>query len=139
RAVPTVPTAAAAPVPRAIRGRRLRRPRRARRAKRARRATAPLPNRTAARRSRSRQRAPARLTSVRALLQRVTNAEVRVGDRRVGSIGPGWAVLVGVGRDDTAASARALADKIVQLRAFADDHGKMNRSALEVAAEVLVV
>ena len=77
--------------------------------------------------------------SVRALLQRVRSAEVRVADRLVGSIGPGWVVLLGVGRDDTAAVAQALADKVVHLRAFADDADRMNRSALEVGAEILVV
>jgi len=69
----------------------------------------------------------------------VARAEVRVDERVVGRIGPGWAVLLGIGQQDTAAVAGALADKIVHLRAFADDAGKMNRSALEVAAEVLVV
>ena len=64
---------------------------------------------------------------------------MRVDGRAVGRIGPGWVVLLGVGRDDTAPVARALAEKLVNLRAFADDAGKMNRSALEVAAEVLVV
>jgi len=76
---------------------------------------------------------------VRALLQRVRSAEVRVDEEVVGSIGAGWAVLLGVGRDDTPDVARALAEKVVHLRAFADDAGKMNRSALEVAAEALVV
>ncbi len=76
---------------------------------------------------------------MRALLQRVTSAEVRVADRVVGRIGPGWLVLLGVGREDTAAVARALAEKVVNLRAFADAAGKMNRSALDVGAEVLVV
>lgn len=76
---------------------------------------------------------------MRALLQRVSSAEVRVDGRVVGSIGPGWAVLLGVGHEDTEAVARALAEQVVHLRAFADDAGKMNRSALEVAAEVLVV
>jgi D-tyrosyl-tRNA(Tyr) deacylase len=69
----------------------------------------------------------------------VKSAHVRVAEREVGRIGPGWLVLLGVGREDGAEQARALADKIVHLRAFADDDGKMNRSALEVGAEVLVV
>jgi D-tyrosyl-tRNA(Tyr) deacylase len=76
---------------------------------------------------------------VRALLQRVRSAEVRVGERVVGNIGPGWAILLGVGRDDTADVAQALATKVAHLRAFADDVGEMNRSALEVGAEILVV
>jgi D-tyrosyl-tRNA(Tyr) deacylase len=76
---------------------------------------------------------------VRALLQRVRTAGVRVEGRVVGSIGPGWAVLLGVGREDDLATARELAEKVVYLRAFADDAGRMNRSALEVGAEVLVI
>jgi D-tyrosyl-tRNA(Tyr) deacylase len=76
---------------------------------------------------------------VRALLQRVKRAQVSVGDREVGSIGPGWLILLGVGREDDAQHARLLAGKVVHLRAFADAAGKMNRSALDVSAEVLVV
>jgi D-tyrosyl-tRNA(Tyr) deacylase len=76
---------------------------------------------------------------MRALLQRVRSAEVHVADRVVGSIGPGWLVLLGVTHEDSAAVARALADKVVHLRAFADDAGRMNRSALELGAELLVV
>ena len=76
---------------------------------------------------------------MRALLQRVRRAEVRVEGQVVGSIGPGWVVLLGVGRDDAEPVARTLADKIVHLRAFADADGRMNLSALEVGAEVLVV
>jgi D-aminoacyl-tRNA deacylase len=76
---------------------------------------------------------------VRALLQRVKAAHVRVADRQVGTIGAGWLVLLGVGQQDSGADARTLAEKVVHLRGFADDAGKMNRSALEVGAEVLVV
>jgi D-aminoacyl-tRNA deacylase len=76
---------------------------------------------------------------VRALLQRVTRADVRVGDRLVASIGRGWLALVGVGQDDDGDAARMLADKVVHLRGFADDEGRMNLSALDVGAEVLVV
>jgi len=76
---------------------------------------------------------------VRALLQRVRTAEVRVDQQVVGRIGAGWTVLLGVGREDAPATAQALADKVVHIRAFADDAGRMNRSALEVGAEALVV
>jgi D-tyrosyl-tRNA(Tyr) deacylase len=76
---------------------------------------------------------------MRALLQRVQSAEVRVGGASVGRIGPGWLVLLGVGQQDDAAVAQALARRVVQVRAFADADGRMNRSALEVGAEVLVV
>jgi D-aminoacyl-tRNA deacylase len=76
---------------------------------------------------------------VRALLQRVTSAEVRVDGRVAGRIGAGWVVLLGVGHGDSVDVARALAEKVVNLRAFADDAGKINRSALDIQAEVLVV
>ena len=76
---------------------------------------------------------------MRALLQRVKSAHVRVEDREVGHIGPGWLVLLGVGRGDSLAQAQSLAEKVVHLRAFADEAGKMNRSGLDVGAEVLVV
>jgi D-tyrosyl-tRNA(Tyr) deacylase len=76
---------------------------------------------------------------VRALLQRVRTAEVRVEGQVVGAIGPGWLVLLGIGRQDDLATAKALADKVVHLRAFPDEAGRMNRSVLDVAGEVLVV
>ena len=76
---------------------------------------------------------------MRALLQRVKSAYVRVAEREVGRIGPGWLVLLGVGRQDSAEQARLLAEKVVHLRAFPDEAGKMNLSVLEVGAEVLVV
>jgi D-tyrosyl-tRNA(Tyr) deacylase len=76
---------------------------------------------------------------VRALLQRVRQAEVRVEGQVVGSIGLGWLVLLGAGREDNEGIARALAEKVVHLRAFADADGRMNLSALQVGAEVLVV
>ena len=76
---------------------------------------------------------------MRALLQRVKAAHVRVGAREIGRIGPGWLVLLGVGREDSGAQAQALAEQIVHIRAFADDAGKMNRSALDIGAEILVV
>jgi D-aminoacyl-tRNA deacylase len=76
---------------------------------------------------------------VRALVQRVSRAEVRVGDEVVASIGTGFLVLLGVGRTDDAAVAEALARKIVDLRMFADEHGRTNRSLLETGTEMLVV
>jgi len=69
----------------------------------------------------------------------VTQASVTVGGQSVGRIGPGLVVLVGVGKDDTEADARALADKTIRLRIFADDAGKFNRCALDVGAGLLVV
>jgi D-tyrosyl-tRNA(Tyr) deacylase len=76
---------------------------------------------------------------MRGLVQRVSRAEVRVGDRTVGSIGPGMVVLVGVREGDTAAEADWLAGKLSRLRIFQDDEGRMNRSVLDVGGEVLVV
>ena len=76
---------------------------------------------------------------MRALLQRVTRAEVRVGERTVGSIGPGLLILLGVGRGDDAATADALARRLCELRMFEDDDGRTNRSILDVGGEALVV
>ena len=76
---------------------------------------------------------------MRALLQRVSRAEVRVGDEVVGRIGPGLVVLLGVGPDDDAAVADGLARKVAELRIFADDEGRTNRSLLDVGGGALVV
>jgi len=76
---------------------------------------------------------------VRALLQRVTRAEVRVGERTVGSIGAGLLILLGVGHGDDEATADALARRVCELRIFEDDEGRTNRSILDVAGEALVV
>ncbi len=63
---------------------------------------------------------------MRALVQRVSCASVDVGDRRVAEIGPGLLVLLGVSRDDDAAAADKLAEKVRALRIFADADGRMN-------------
>jgi D-tyrosyl-tRNA(Tyr) deacylase len=76
---------------------------------------------------------------MRAVLQRVTRARVLVDGNVTGEIGSGLAVLVAVGREDTAATAGSMAEKIVNLRIFSDEQGKMNRSLLEVGASVLAV
>ena len=76
---------------------------------------------------------------MRALLQRVSHASVTVDEQVVGQIGQGFLVLLGVGRDDSEVQVKALADKIVYLRIFGDDEGKMNRSLLDIGGEVLVV
>jgi len=76
---------------------------------------------------------------MRAVFQRVLRARVTVGSEVVGEIGPGACVLVGVGRGDTEASADALADKVLGLRVFEDDAGKMNRSLLDVRGALLAV
>src|SRR5258708_12882598 len=76
---------------------------------------------------------------MRALLQRVSHASVTVDEQVVGQIGQGLLVLLGVGRDDSEVQVKTLADKIVYLRIFGDDVGKMNRSLLDIGGEVLVV
>jgi len=76
---------------------------------------------------------------VRALLQRTTEASVRVGDEIVASIGAGLVILVGVSHDDDAEVADALARRVVELRIFRDDEGRTNRSLIDVRGEALVV
>jgi D-tyrosyl-tRNA(Tyr) deacylase len=76
---------------------------------------------------------------VRALLQRVSRAEVRVGDETIAAIGPGLLILLGVGREDEDATAVALARRVTELRIFADDEGRTNRSILDIAGEAIVV
>src|SRR5688572_22860745 len=76
---------------------------------------------------------------MRAVLQRVTEANVRVADELVGEIGPGLLVLLGVARDDSVDDADYLVEKIANLRIFEDDNGKMNLSLLDVEGAMLVV
>jgi D-tyrosyl-tRNA(Tyr) deacylase len=76
---------------------------------------------------------------MRAVVQRVSRAKVTVGDRITGSIDRGLLVLLGAGAGDVAADLQYIVDKIVNLRIFADDAGKMNRSVLDVGGGVLVV
>jgi D-tyrosyl-tRNA(Tyr) deacylase len=76
---------------------------------------------------------------MRALLQRVSHASVTVDEKIVGQIGQGLLVLLGVGQNDSEAQVKTLADKIVYLRIFGDEEGKMNRSLLDIGGEVLVV
>ena len=76
---------------------------------------------------------------MRSVVQRVTRASVHVGGELVGSVGRGFLALVGAGPGDDDAAADALAEKLVHLRVFEDDVGKMNRSLLDVGGELLVV
>lgn len=76
---------------------------------------------------------------MRAVVQRVSEASVRVDGSVVSRIGPGLLVLLGVGRGDADADASDLADKVANLRILADDEGRMNRSLLDTAGEALVV
>lgn len=76
---------------------------------------------------------------MRALLQRVTHASVTVDEQVVGEIGPGFLILLGIGQNDSEAQVKTLADKIVNLRVFEDDAGKMNRSLLDSDGQALIV
>jgi D-tyrosyl-tRNA(Tyr) deacylase len=76
---------------------------------------------------------------VRVVVQRVSRAEVRVGGRVTGRIGPGFLLLVGIRRDDDDETLRWMADKILSLRLFSDDEGKMNRAIEDVRGGLLVV
>jgi D-tyrosyl-tRNA(Tyr) deacylase len=77
--------------------------------------------------------------TVRGVVQRVSEASVRVDGEVVGSIGPGLVVLVGVGGGDVETDADYLAEKILNLRVFPDEAGQMNRSVLDVSGGLLVV
>ncbi|TVR19476.1 MAG: D-tyrosyl-tRNA(Tyr) deacylase [Anaerolineaceae bacterium] len=76
---------------------------------------------------------------MRVILQRVNQGRVTVGEDVTGEIETGFVALVGVTHGDTSAQADLLAQKTAHLRVFEDDAGKMNRSALDVGAGVLVV
>ena len=76
---------------------------------------------------------------MRALLQRVSTASVTVDGQIVGQIGQGLLILLGVGHDDSEAQVKTLVEKIVHLRIFGDDEGKMNRSLLDISGQALVV
>jgi len=76
---------------------------------------------------------------MRAVVQRVSRASVEVEGAIAGRIDRGWLVLLGVGRNDGPEDAARLADKILNLRAFEDEQGKMNRSVLDVGGGILVV
>ncbi len=76
---------------------------------------------------------------MRALIQRVASASVTVESREVGTIGPGLMVLLGVSAEDSESDAQYLVDKTVNLRIFADRQNRFNLSALDTAAQLLVV
>jgi len=76
---------------------------------------------------------------MRAVVQRVTGARVEVAGEVVGSIERGLVAFVGIGKGDGESEARYLADKIVALRVFEDDQGKMNRALADVVGGLLVV
>ena len=76
---------------------------------------------------------------MRAVLQRVSSASVEVDNQTVGRIGNGLLVYLSVGKGDKDGDAEFIAGKLVNLRIFADQAGKMNRSILEVDGEILIV
>ena len=76
---------------------------------------------------------------MRAVVQRVSRAEVRVDDQPIGAIDGGILLLLGAGEGDSDADLEWLLDKVVNLRIFRDDEGKMNRSLLDVGGALLVV
>jgi len=76
---------------------------------------------------------------MRAVIQRVLEAKVEVEGKVIGQVGRGLLVYLGVGKEDTPADAEFMADKLVNLRIFADEAGKMNRSVIEIGGGVLLV
>jgi len=76
---------------------------------------------------------------MRAVVQRVLQAEVKIGDKSIGRINKGLLIYLSVGKDDTLTDAGFIADKIVNLRIFADEAGKMNRSVLDIGGDILLV
>ena len=76
---------------------------------------------------------------MKAVVQRVTRARVSVDDRTIGEIQSGLAVLLGIGKGDGEAEAQWMAKKIANLRIFADEQNRFNRSVLDVEGEVLLV
>jgi D-tyrosyl-tRNA(Tyr) deacylase len=76
---------------------------------------------------------------VRIVVQRVAEARVTVGQETVGAMGAGLCIFLGVGKEDTENQADMLADKIKNLRIFADEQGKKNRSIVDSGGEVMVI
>lgn len=76
---------------------------------------------------------------MKVLVQRVLNASVEVGGRKVSAVGKGILAFVGVEKDDTAAHAAWMAQKICALRIFEDENGKMNLSVRDIGGEILAV
>lgn len=76
---------------------------------------------------------------MRLVVQRVANAKVEVENNTIGSIKNGFLVLLGVGNDDETANADYLLKKLVNLRVFTDEQGKMNLSLMDIQGELLIV
>ncbi len=77
--------------------------------------------------------------NMKAVVQRVSSAQVRVGERVAGEVGSGLCVLLGVARSDDAAAAERLAGKIARLRVFENEEGRFDRSLLDTGGETLVI
>ena len=73
------------------------------------------------------------------VIQRVLRASVTVGDRTVGSIGKGYLVLLGVGKEDTEETVAKYAEKLLKLRIFEDENGKTNLNLAQVDGQLLIV
>ncbi|MBL7187093.1 MAG: D-tyrosyl-tRNA(Tyr) deacylase [Phycisphaerae bacterium] len=76
---------------------------------------------------------------MRIVCQRVLEAEVKVNEQRVGKINTGLLVYLGVGKGDTLNDAQFIADKLANLRIFADEAGRMNRSVLDIGGNILLI
>ncbi len=76
---------------------------------------------------------------MRAVLQRVSRARVVIDAKDVGQIGLGWVILLGIGPDDDDRTVTTFVDRIARLRGFEDPNGKMNLSAEDIHAEMLVI
>ncbi len=76
---------------------------------------------------------------MRAVLQRVSRARVVIDAKEVGQIGLGWVILLGIGPDDDDRTVTTFVDRIARLRGFEDPNGKMNLSAEDIHAEMLVI
>jgi D-tyrosyl-tRNA(Tyr) deacylase len=76
---------------------------------------------------------------VRSVVQRTVNSTVSVDGKEISAIGPGLTALIGVGSDDTDQDAKYLAEKMVHLRIFPDQNGKMNLSLLDIGGELMAI
>ena len=76
---------------------------------------------------------------MRAVVQRVANASVTVGEETVGAVGAGLMVLIGVSKEDTDKDLKYIVEKVMNLRVFDDENGVMNRSVLDVGGSILAV